>query len=109
MSMLVQVKQLLFVGGRQCSTDAAVVTSRIIAPVITMLTSVTIVNKWHIGIKKPALYEHRVIPRHSMTLIVYSSLLYVKYIIFIDCQYIIFQLVMETLMECVSKCSMIMP
>ena len=51
MSMLVQVKQLLFVGGRQCSTDAAVVTSRIIAPVITMLTSVTIVNKWHLGIK----------------------------------------------------------
>ena len=95
--MLVQGKQLLFVGGRQCSTDAAVVTSRIIAPVITMLTSVTIVNEWHIGTKKPALYEHRVIPRHAMTLIIHSPLFYVKYIIFIDCQYIMFLPVMETL------------
>ena len=85
MSMLVQVKQLLFVGGRQCSTDAAVVTSRIIAPVITMLTSVTIINKWHIGIKKPTVYERRIIPRHAMTLIIHLSLLYLKYIIFIDC------------------------
>ena len=91
------------------AVDAAVVTSMIIAPVITMLTSFTIVYKWHIVIKKSTLYEHHVIPRYAMTLIIHSSLLYVKYIIFIDCQYIMFLSVMETLIECVSECSLIMP
>ena len=85
MSTVVQVRQLLSSEVLSAAADAAAVTSRNIAPVIKMLFSVKIVNKWHIGIKKPIVYERRVIPRHVMTLIIHLSLLNVRYIMFIVC------------------------